>query len=118
MRTLKIFISSPSDVETERQLAKQVIDRLALLYGHRIKIDSVLWEREPLLASGHFQDALDPKNADVMVCIFWSRLGSPLPETFATPDGRVGVTGTEWEFLWGQKYFQEFGLPEMSMEKT
>ncbi len=57
-----------------------------------------------MLASGHFQDNIDPPSgADIMVLILWSRLGTALPDRTALReyhgiDGRTPVTGTEWEF--------------------
>src|ERR1700685_397051 len=57
-----------------------------------------------MIASAHFQDPSEPPSAfDIVVLILWSRLGTPLPEKTATRqyrgiDGRVPVTGTEWEF--------------------
>jgi len=110
---LRIFISSPSDVEVERQIALQVINRLGQKYQNSLELKAVLWEREPLLASGHFQDALDPGSADIMVCILWSRLGSPLPSKFTTPEGRSGVTGTEWEFEHALAAINETGRPDL-----
>ena len=113
MKTIRIFISSPSDVEVERQIAIQVINRLSQKYQNSIQLKPILWEREPLLASGHFQDALDPSTADIMVCMLWSRLGSPLPEKFEGVDGRKGLTGSEWEFDYAVKAFEEKGRPEI-----
>lgn len=113
MSVLRIFISSPSDVEVERQIAMQVIQRLSLHFQNSVELKPILWEREPLLASGHFQDALDPATADIMVCILWSRLGSPLPDKFKGVDGRTGLTGTEWEFEYAEKARQESGKPDI-----
>jgi hypothetical protein len=54
-----------------------------------------------MLASGHFQDAIEPPSThDIVLLILWSRLGTPLPERTAVReyrgiDGRVPVTGTE-----------------------
>ena len=109
--TVRIFISSPSDVEVERQVALQVIQRLGRQYANSLTLKPILWEREPLLASEHFQDALDPAIADIMVCIVWSTLGSPLPDRFQGVDGRTGLTGTEWEFEYGLKAHDETGQP-------
>lgn len=112
-KKIRIFISSPNDVEVERQIAIQVIQRLNQKYANSLEIKPILWEREPLLASGHFQDALDPRLADIMVCMLWSRLGSPLPENFKSMDGRTGVTGSEWEFENGLQAYEETGKPEL-----
>ena len=101
---LKIFISSPGDVNEERRRAALVISRLRREFARFFDLTAVLWEYEPMLSSGHFQDIIDqPANADIVVLILWSRLGTPLPERTATReyagrDGRVPVTGTEWEF--------------------
>ena len=103
-QTFKIFISSPGDVNDERRRAALVISRLKREFAHFFDISAVLWEYEPMLSSGHFQDIIDPPStADIVVVILWSRLGTPLPERtkareYKGLDGRVPVTGTEWEY--------------------
>ncbi|MDR3460893.1 MAG: hypothetical protein P4L76_01090 [Beijerinckiaceae bacterium] len=104
MPDLKIFISSPGDVPDERLRADLIIDKLAQDYDRFFKLISYRWEHEPMLASGHFQDAIEPPSAtDIVILIVWSRLGTPLPEKTAVReyrgiDGRAPVTGTEWEY--------------------
>jgi WD40 repeat protein len=101
---LRVFISSPGDVPDERLRADLVIDKLAQDYSRFFTIESYRWEHEPMLASGHFQDAIDPPSVfDIVVLILWSRLGTSLPlETkvrkYRGIDDRAPVTGTEWEF--------------------
>lgn len=101
---LKIFISSPGDVKDERRRAALVIARLRREFARFFDISPVLWEYEPMLSSGHFQDIIDPpSDADIVVLILWSRLGTPLPERtkkreYKGLDDRVPVTGTEWEY--------------------
>ncbi len=101
---LKIFISSPGDVGDERRRAALVISRLKREFARFFDLSAVLWEYEPMLSSGHFQDVIDPpSSADIVVLILWSRLGTPLPAKTDTReykglDGRVPVTGTEWEY--------------------
>lgn len=104
-KPLRIFISSPGDVEPERRRAALVVKKLARDYARFFDIEEpYLWETEPMLASGHFQDViLPPDEADIVVLILWSRLGTSLPARTATReyrglDGRMPVTGTEWEF--------------------
>ncbi|MBF0182223.1 MAG: hypothetical protein HQM03_19580 [Magnetococcales bacterium] len=95
----KIFISSPGDVTDERRRATRVINRLRLEFSHLFAIEPVLWEDEPMLASGHFQDIITkPSATDIVVVILWSRLGTLLPDHYKGMDGRSPVTGTEWEF--------------------
>lgn len=74
----------------------------------------MLWEFEPMLASGHFQDAIvKPSETDIVVLILWSRLGTSLPERFQGIDGRAPVTGTEWEFEEALAHQQKDGTPDL-----
>jgi len=71
-RIIRIFISSPSDVRTERLKAEQIVHRLDREFSHRFHVEAVLWEREPLVAAHHFQD----------------------PENIPPPRGKPGVSPT------------------------
>jgi hypothetical protein len=51
---LKIFLSSPGDVNEERVLANRVLARLTDRYAPVARITPVIWEHEPLLASSTF----------------------------------------------------------------
>ena len=118
-KTLRIFISSPGDVQEERLRAHLVVQKLARDYQRFFKIEPYLWEYEPMLASGHFQDAIEPPSrSDVMVLVVYSRLGTPLPERTATReyrgiDGRAPVTGTEWEFEEALEANRDHGAPDL-----
>jgi hypothetical protein len=118
-KRLRIFISSAGDVASERQRATLVIQRLASEYSRYFALEPYLWEHEPMLASGHFQDAMEsPADFDIFLLIVWSRLGTPLPEKTATreyrgSDGRAPISGTEWEFEQALKAFRENGKPDL-----
>jgi WD40 repeat protein len=104
MSRLRIFISSPGDVPDERLRADLIVDKLAQEYVRYFALETYRWEHEALLASGHFQDAIEPPQTfDIVILIVWSRLGTPLPSKTSVReykgiDGRVPVTGTEWEY--------------------
>jgi hypothetical protein len=55
-RPLTVFISSPGDVEPERVVAERVVKRLDRTFSAHASIHSIRWEREPLRATGHFQE--------------------------------------------------------------
>jgi WD40 repeat protein len=116
---LRIFVSSPADVPNERLRADLIVDKLAQDYGRFFAIESYRWEHEAMLASAHFQDAIEPPSAfDIVVLILWSRLGTPLPEKTAEReyrgiDGRVPVTGTEWEYEEALKVAREKKAPDL-----
>lgn len=116
---LRVFISSPGDVDNERRRAAIVLGRLKRDFARFFDLMPVLWEQEPLLASGHFQDCIvAPSATDIVVIIVWSRLGTPLPERtsrreYRGLDGRAPVTGTEWEYEDALRASRERGIPDL-----
>jgi len=100
--TIRIFISSPADVRPERLKAEQIVARLDREFAYHFHVEAVLWEREPLVAAHHFQDAENipqPRGMNIVVVILWSWLGVLLPQDkFSGALSERPVTGTEWEF--------------------
>src|SRR5580698_6357741 len=119
MQKLRIFVSSPGDVKAAREIAALTIERLAQDYARFFNIEPYLWEYEAMIASGHFQDSIEPPSAfDIVVLILWSRLGTRLPERTALReyrgiDGRAPLTGTEWEFEEALQATQKSGVPDL-----
>ena len=58
-RRLRVFISTPGDVTSERLRVELIVDRLAQDYKRFFTIETYRWEYEPMLATGHFQDLVD-----------------------------------------------------------
>ena len=114
-RTLKVFISSPEDVRPERLIAERVVERLGREFAYHFRIEPVLWEREPLVATHHFQEKITPPHeTDIVVVILWSRLGVTLPsDKFPGPISKKPVTGTEWEFEDAVASYREHQLPDL-----
>jgi WD40 repeat protein/TPR repeat protein len=120
----RIFVSSPGDVSGAREVAAQIIEKVAHEYARFFAIEPYLWEYEPMLASGHFQDSIDPPSRfDAVVLILESRLGTPLPERTAVReyrgmDGRTPVTGTEWEYEEALVAARESGIPDLLVYRS
>ena len=107
MKTVRIFLSSPGDVATERAEARELLLGLARgpFVRGRVHIDVVSWD-DP--HGGATMDArytpqqavnrglTTPAECDLTVVLLWGRMGTPLTETKA--DGSPYVSGTEWEF--------------------
>ena len=115
---VKVFISSPSDVRAERLIAERVVERLDREFGYHFNVKAILWEREPLVATHHFQDFENippPRTTDIVCVILWSRLGVPLPsDRFSgAVSGKAPVTGTEWEFEDALAARRETGTPDL-----
>jgi hypothetical protein len=114
MKDIRIFVSSPSDVAEERAVAAQVIRRIQERAQDIIGIKAIFWEHEPLLATQSFQDQIPrPSEADIVVCILWSRLGTQLPVSFRRLDGSAYLSGTEFEFEDAAAAFRRCGRPDL-----
>lgn len=112
--TIRIFISSPGDVFEERTLAQRVIERVQAEFTGRAVLEPVFWEHEPLLATETFQTQISmPSDADVMIAILWSRLGTRLPKDFTRQDGSRYQSGTEFEFEDAVEGFRKLGKPQL-----
>lgn len=95
---LRVFLASPGDVGDERALALRALEQLPydpFLRG-RISIETVAWDKPgsdtPMLATLTPQEAISqqrpkPSECDIVVVIFWSRMGTPLPATYVRDDG-------------------------------
>jgi hypothetical protein len=109
-RHLRIFLASPGDVEDERKLALMVSERLPydpLLRG-KVTLEVVAWDKAgagtPMLATLTPREAIaqglpKPSDCDLVVVIFWSRMGTLLPEEWVKPQAFRYLAGTEWARL-------------------
>jgi HEAT repeat protein len=116
----RIFLSSPGDVADERRLALAVIESLQLdpLLNGRLELQPVAWEqansRVAMEASLTPQEAINqglprPAECDLVLVIFWARMGTPLPNEYTKPDGSGYHSGTEYEFEDAMLARQEHG---------
>ncbi len=111
---LKIFVSSPGDVNEERQVVRDLIQRLNQELTGQVYLIPMFWEDEPLRASETFQTQLDsPINSDIFIGIFWSRLGQPLPDYIKRKDGTQYLSGAEFEFEDAMEGFRANGKPNI-----
>lgn len=104
--SIKVFISSPGDVKPERELVLKTLDNLEYNPFLRDKLDikPVAWDKltagTPLSAKLKPQEAINkglpiPSQCDIVVVIFWSRMGTP----FVAEDGTEYLSGTHWELM-------------------
>ena len=83
MQEIKIFISSPGDVQAERGMVDQVIERLQGDYWNFVRLEPVLWEYEATRAVAHFnEEIIAPAECDIVLAFLWTRLGSRMPPQF------------------------------------
>jgi hypothetical protein len=122
-RHIRIFLSSPGDVADERKIALEVIDQLPDRPAFRDKVTMrvIAWDKPgagtPMLATMTPQEAINqglptPGQCDIVIVIFWARLGTPLPfPEYQKPDGEPYLSGTEWEYVDAFNAAQETGKP-------
>lgn len=124
LRPIRIFISSPGDVSTERAIARKVFEHIAYdpFLRNRIVIQTVAWDRPgtdtPLFATMTPQEAIDqglpkPSECDVVIVILWSRIGTLLPLEYLKPDGSRFLSGTEWEYWDALTAAKQLGKPAL-----
>ncbi len=110
---VRIFVSSPSDLDRERALIKEIVDQLAQEYLPYFRLQAVLWEEEALTAAQSFQAGLlRPSECEIVLVMLWTRLGTPLAD-----DPYGGMTGTEWEFVDAVDASASDGHPEVLVYK-
>ena len=57
-RVIRLFVSSPSDVSTERRRAALVVEQLNGEFAGRVRIQPVLWEEHFYSSHAGFQDQI------------------------------------------------------------
>jgi len=113
---VKVFLSSPGDVTEERLAARKVIDILRESYRDSLSIDLVSWDTpdNPTAMEAIYdpQEAIDknlpkPSDCDIVIVIFWRRMGSILDRKYVKPVEFRFATGTEYaesRYLSGTEY--------------
>jgi eukaryotic-like serine/threonine-protein kinase len=99
--TVRLFVSSPGDVLLERDRVDRVVRRLNAGLQSIVTIEAVRWEHQYYTADTTFQAQItDAGKCDIVVSIFWQRLGTPLPPDFERmPNGQPYPSGTVYEVM-------------------
>ena len=119
MKTLRIFVSSPGDVGSERVLTGRVLKQLQGEFSRRVLLEPYFWEHEPMRATTDFQGNIPtPAEFDIVICILWSRLGSPLNEKYRRKDGSPYASGTEYELDSADEARRRTGKPELFVYRS
>lgn len=113
--TIRIFFSSPGDVKMERETAKRIVDRLQGEIGDRMVLEPYFWEHEVMVATKDYQENIPEMDGfDIVVCVLWSRLGTPLhPNRHPRPGGGFFESGTEYEFFTAMQAHNLRGTPDI-----
>jgi eukaryotic-like serine/threonine-protein kinase len=98
-RRITIFLSSPTDVQPEREAAERIVARLGGVYSSYISPSLDRWERQFYEATRGFQESIAAMDTfELVVGIVWKRIGSELPpQKFRRDDGSAFESGTVYE---------------------
>jgi hypothetical protein len=126
MKTIRVFVSSPGDVQAERTIADRLIRSIAEELGIPVSVQysnllrdtqgqqsannsaeqesselilcPYFWEYQRFSPELGYQDQM-PTTAEfhLVICILWSRLGTKLHPRFRMPDGSEPQSGTDFE---------------------
>jgi LuxR family glucitol operon transcriptional activator len=121
VKRLRVFLASPGDVAEERQIAIGLLENLQHEPAfEKITIDVVAWDKRgtapPMLANLTPQEAISqglplPSDCDIVIVIFWSRIGTALPPQYTKRDGTYFNSGTEWEYENAITGYEQKGHP-------
>jgi len=102
VKTISLFVSSPGDVLPERDAVTRVVQRINDEQRGLLAIKDIRWEGAYYGAHDTFQSQIIETDAcDLVVCIFWRRLGSELPPDFPKrmKNGKPYPSGTVYELI-------------------
>jgi hypothetical protein len=116
LKSIQVFISSPSDVKSERECAVRTLERLNRMshIRSRFRFVPAIYETgaPPMVGKAPQQVIkeymLRPNQADLFICILWQRMGTPLKDDAS---GKEFRSGTEYEFSSAYRANQESGAP-------
>ena len=122
VKTIRVFLASPGDVVEERQIAIELLENLQYdpAFREKIKIDTIASDKRgtspPMLANLTPQEAISqglplPSHCDIVIVIFWSRIGTPLSPLYTKPDSTYRKSGTEWEYENAITEYEQKGRP-------
>ena len=99
----------------ERETARRIVDRLQGEVGDRMTIEPYFWEHEVMVATKDYQENIpEMDDFDIVVCVLWSRLGTPLhPNRHPRPGGGFFESGTEYEFFTAMQAHNVRGTPDI-----
>ena len=113
-RALNIFISSPGDVEAERNAARRVIAVLDGRWGEHVRLSAYDYREESFNSLDGFQEQVpDVARYDLVVGIVWKRIGTPLNPAKFPPEGGPHASGTVYELESALAAKARTGRPEV-----
>jgi hypothetical protein len=118
LENLDVFISSPGDVQLEREVAKRVIDKINLHpnIAGRFRLNILDYQRSVPATIGNLPQLtvddymMKADECDVFICILWTRMGTPVVDPLNNVEYE---SGTSYEFSHAYQANQSKGTPSI-----
>src|SRR5215469_11171590 len=118
---VKVFISSPRDLLPEREAVKRVLDDLnqsPTLREQYTLLPFAYEDDAPALVGQPPQTIIDQHmlrvdDADIVICMFWLRIGTPTHDHINPDTNLPYQSGTEYEFFTPYEAMQKRGQPRI-----
>lgn len=112
MKTLRMVVASPGDVQTERKAVNKVAEELnhGIAADRNLRLEVIRWETDtypgfhPEGPQGQVDTGLRIQDCDIFIGIFWQRFGTPVADA---------QSGTEHEFQIAYESWQRQGRPHI-----
>lgn len=113
---INVFISSPGDVQEERQIAIDVLHQLNSMshIQNRYVLKPLAYEKNVPAAVGKSPQStvdrymMEAGKSDIFICILWQRMGTPVTDE---ETGEKFNSGTEYEFMNAYRANERQGKP-------
>jgi hypothetical protein len=123
LQKIDVFISSPGDVQPERDIVQKVIERLNDLshIAARYVLKPYAWEKSvPAVIGESPQKVVDKymlqaEHSDLFIGILWSRMGTPVLDEVT---GKEYQSGTEYEFIHAYNSYQAKKKPQILLYRS
>src|SRR5437868_3228225 len=102
---LRVVVASPADVQAEWDLVPEVLEQLnhSICRERGILLQAVRWETDayPGFNQAGPQGLLDPilriEDCDILIGIFWTRFGSPVPSAESGAEYEIRRAFESWK---------------------
>lgn len=116
LKKIDIFISSPNDVELEREAIKRAIELLNrsvfiaegyLLFplAYEELVPPEIGQPAQIIIDQYMQE---PEQCYMLICVLWTRMGTPFTHPITN---QVYLSGTEYEFIKAYEANKKVGKP-------
>ncbi len=118
VKTLKIVVASPGDVQAERDLLEEVVEELnrGVAADRGLRLEVIRWETDayPGFHPEGPQGLIDPilriEDSDILIGIFWKRFGTPTKDARSGAEHEIREAYEAWkptQIDHRQQFFQE-----------